>query len=458
MSSGTPRRRSIFSGLLLIVIGVLFFLHYHVPGLGIGHLFLRYWPVLLIVWGLARLFDYFASQRTGQSSPPLLSGGEIGLIILLFFVGFGIWAGGWINDQDIDWGPWMGHTASATEEIPAQPVKAGAKIRVSTDRGNITVHAEADNNLRVIVSKTVWEMSDSEADRRLQDMRVLVTPTADGFEIRPNVSKEIRTKVDLEIHVPKQVSIVASTNNGDFSASDVTGGVSLNSRSGGVEIHDVTGDVNVTAEHGDLRISGVHGDVRLSGHGSEVDLSDVTGDATIESNFYGPIRVSNVAKTMRYTSSISDLTIEQLAGRMELNPDRLEISDTRGSVDVRTTNKDVAMENIAGRVKVTDRHGDIELQLRQPPHDEIDLTDDSGQITLTLPSSSMFEIIAASKSGDVQSDFEDPTLKTTSEGETNRLEGKVGAHGPQIRLSTSYGTISIRKGSAQPTAAKKPST
>ena len=37
MANGTMRRRSIFGGLLLIIIGVLFLLRSYMPYLGIGH-------------------------------------------------------------------------------------------------------------------------------------------------------------------------------------------------------------------------------------------------------------------------------------------------------------------------------------------------------------------------------------------------------------------------------------
>ncbi|MGB8591820.1 MAG: DUF5668 domain-containing protein, partial [Candidatus Acidiferrales bacterium] len=76
MSNGSTERRSIFGGVLLILLGVLFLLHRHYPELGIGHLFRVYWPVLLIVWGLAKLIDNFAARGSGEARPPLMSGGE----------------------------------------------------------------------------------------------------------------------------------------------------------------------------------------------------------------------------------------------------------------------------------------------------------------------------------------------------------------------------------------------
>ena len=73
MSDTPQRRRSIFPGLLLIVLGLIFLLHRIDPAFGIGHLARIYWPFLIIVWGIAKLIDHFAAQSNGQLRPPLLS-------------------------------------------------------------------------------------------------------------------------------------------------------------------------------------------------------------------------------------------------------------------------------------------------------------------------------------------------------------------------------------------------
>lgn len=449
MSNGTTQRRSIFGGLLLILIGALFLVHYHVPGLGIGTLFRHYWPVLLIIWGLAKLFDYFAAQGTGQRNPPILTGGEIALIILLLLVGGGLAGTEFIHRRNPDiniFGPIFTHSVTSTEEIPAQPVKPGAKITVTTDRGNVTIRPDESNNIRVIVNKTVSASSDNEAQQLAKAVRVVVSPVADGYDVRPQIEGEGGAKVDLEVHVPKNVTMVVRTERGDVSAADLEGAVSIAARNGDVELHDIAADVSAEMQHGDARITGVHGNVRLTGRGSEVELADITGEVTVEGEFYGPIRMRNVAKTARYTSSHTDLTIVQLPGHLELDSGRLEISDTQGGVNLVTKNKDVVMENVAGRIHIEDRHGDIHVQFRQPPHEEISIANDSGEIELKLPPSSSFEIAASSRNGEVQSEFQDPALKATTDGDTSKLNGKVGARGPQIRLSTSYGTIAIRKG------------
>jgi hypothetical protein len=115
-----PRRRSIFTGVLLITVGVLFLLrnfgwHYQLWW-AIG----RWWPVLLILWGLSKLYDHMVAQRTGQAPPRTVTGGEVILVFLALAV---LGGGSWFHDHPEnfgwDWGdgdavPWA-HTYTYNE-------------------------------------------------------------------------------------------------------------------------------------------------------------------------------------------------------------------------------------------------------------------------------------------------------------------------------------------------------
>jgi DUF4097 and DUF4098 domain-containing protein YvlB len=450
VSNGRCQRSSIFSGVLLIVVGVLFLMHSFVPGFEIGRLFWRYWPLLLIIWGIAKLYDHIAAQRTGEAKPGLLSGGEVGLILLvLVLVGAAAVssrihsAGG----RSILFGPedWFAKTVSASQELPTQPIKPGALVSISTGHGNITVHPGEGDELRVVVNKSATASSEKEAQRRLEAATAVVHEVAGGYEVRPQAGDEGSVRLDLELQVPKQVSISARTDHGDISISDLAGPITASSQKGSVEIHGTEGDVNVELQHGDARITSVRGNLRLSGHGNEVEIEEIAGDASIEGEFYGPVRVRNVAKTTRFASSRTDLTIVQLTGQLECDSRSMEISDVAGSLNLATKERDITLENIAGRIHVVARHGDIQVRFQQPPRDEVEITNDSGGIDVSLPGKSSFEISASSHSGHIENDFEAPTLKAVDEHNVSKLEGQYGPHGPKITLATSYGSISLRK-------------
>jgi DUF4097 and DUF4098 domain-containing protein YvlB len=451
VSGPRRRRRSIFGGMLLILIGVLFLLHEHLPELGMWHLFSRYWPVLLILWGLAKLFDTLAADRTGETKPPLVTGGEMALVVVLLLVAAGMISVDWIHrkNPDFSWGEgWFSQKYSMTEEFPVQSVPPSSEIHISTYRGNITVYADESKALRVIGYKTATASSQSQAQKRAEQASVSIRSVAGGYDIQPTNPERGNgaVRVDLEVHAPKQASITAKSDRGDINVSDVSGAANVSTESGGIEVHGAGGDVTAQLHGGDARVSEVRGSVHITGRGNVVELDDIGGDAGIDGEFYGPIRVNNVKNTTTYNSARTQLTILHLSGRFEMDSGGLQVSDVPGSLVLSTRNRDVEVENVAGRLQIANAHGSVEVRFEQPPKEEVSIVNDSGGVDLTLPAKAGFEISAVSHSGDVESDFEDSTLQLVNDKDTHKLSGKFGSHGPKIQIATTYGTISLHKG------------
>ncbi|MGH9777176.1 MAG: LiaI-LiaF-like domain-containing protein, partial [Candidatus Acidiferrales bacterium] len=83
----TYRRGSVFGALLLIGIGFLFLYANINSEFNPWTLLARYWPVLIIFWGLSRLADYFILRGTDQAAAVtrIGAGDIIGLIFILIF-------------------------------------------------------------------------------------------------------------------------------------------------------------------------------------------------------------------------------------------------------------------------------------------------------------------------------------------------------------------------------------
>jgi DUF4097 and DUF4098 domain-containing protein YvlB len=447
--SQPQQRRSIFAGLLLILLGVLSLLHRFDPELGIGHLIGRYWPLLLIVWGIAKLIDHLSAQRTGGVRPPVLSGGEAALLVLLVAALGGIWVTDYLHDKhpQLELDNIFSQRHSDNQELPPQTIPSGAQVTVQTGHGDLKIHAEDGDELRVEVSRSASASNESSAHERLKAVRVVIDRSGSGYVIHPLSQDQASgsVSVDLDVALPKKVVLTATSARGDISIAGISGPITATAQNGDVEIHDAGSDVSVQLQKGDARLSDVAGNVRITGKGSQIDVSDVKGDALIEGDFYGPIRVRNVAKTTHYASQRSDLTLLHLTGELQLDSGQIEISDVAGFAKLVTHNKDIQVENVAGRLDITDSHGDIVVRYSQPPKEEINIVNDSGEVEIALPDKSSFEIAATSRSGEVQSDFENPSLKLANDSDTGRLNGVVGSHGPRITITTSYGTISLHK-------------
>ena len=447
MTNGRPRRRSIFSGVLLIVLGLVFLAQNFRGDFGFWRLIWKWWPLILILWGVAKLIDRLAAQRSGEGAPPTISGGEILLVSLVILLGLGVSAVHWIPrgpGVDVPWG----NEYSFNQDIGPQAIPANSHISIRTQRGGITVRAEDTLEISVSAKKTGHAWTETEAQRQCQHVSVAISHSVDAYEVGMQGGEDGRCTVDLEVHVPKQSDISTRTDHGDIQLTGIEGGVSVTTAHGDVEVRNPGGDVSVETRKGDVQISDAGGNVKVSGRGGDVSISNVSGAATIDGEFYGSIKLEKIAKGVHFVSQRTDLTVTKISGRVDTSSGNLEITDASGSVSLKTKDYDVVMENVGGRIHINNHNGIVELRFATPPKDDIDVNNDSAGITLTLPSKAAFEIHADSHSGEIESEFSESSLKKTGGGNgdsDSHLEGKVGARGPKINLKTSYGSIALRK-------------
>lgn len=441
--------RTIFPGLALLSVGVLLLVHSY-RGLDIARLFQYWWPLIIISWGAIKLYERVMASRSGQHAATI-SGVEIllvvGLLSLLGMVAAYDVARSRFPGIRVDW-PRGGDRFNFDLNVDPKPVLSDSRIVIRNGRGDITVRSSDEAQVRVDGKKNVNAWSETDAEHLASAVSVEIAKNGDAYEVRPvNTSGgDSRVSLDMDISVPKKASLTIRNDRGDVSVSDMDKPVSLNTTRGDVEVRDTSGDVAIDTGKGNVKVSDTKGNVKISGHGGEINVSSATGGLTIDGEFFGPIRADKIAKGVRFVSQRTDLTITQLNGHLETGSGSLEIADTAGNLTLRTNSYDISIENAGGKLKVDNRNGNIEVRFSQPPKDDVEITNSSAPITLSLPESSSFEIGADCHSCDIDSEFSADSLKHTSTGGDSHLEGKYGnGRGPKIILKTSYGSISIRK-------------
>jgi hypothetical protein len=442
MANGRPRGSSIFSGLLLIFIGVLLLLHNY-RGFELGRVLLHWWPLLLIFWGALKLYERMAGSRTYDGSGSRITPGEVFLVLgLLALVGVVVAVEG-VKEHFPDWA--RGDTTAIDLDVSPKPAPVNARITIRGIRGDISVRSSDEPEIRVNGKKNVRSWNQTDAQRVAERVGVEIVANGDGFEVQPT-SGDSRVSVDMDVVVPSKAAVTIRNEKGDISVADLGTSVNINSGSGDIDVRNTNGDVSIDMRRGDAKISTTKGDVKASGTGESVDVVNATGNFTINGEFVGPIRAEKVAKGVRFVSHRTDLTLTQLSGHMEAGSGNLEIVDAPGNLNVRTHEEEIRVENAGGKIKIENRNGNIEVRFSSPPKEDIDIVNASAGITLGLPESSSFQIVADCHSGDIDSEFEADSLKKTTVSGDAHLEGKYGSgRGPKITLKTSYGSISIHK-------------
>jgi hypothetical protein len=444
MAYGRPRGSSVFSGLILIIIGVLLLLHNY-RGFELGQLFVHWWPLLLIIWGALKLYERTAARSAGgDPSASRITPGEVFLVLgLLALVGIVAGVEG-VKEHFPDM--MMGDTTAIDLDVAPKAVPANARVTIKGTRGDISVRSSSEAEIRVNGKKNVRSWNQRDADRLGGGSGVDIVQNGDGWDVQPS-NGDSRISVDMDVVVPSKSAVTVRNDKGDISVADMGTSLSINSGTGDIDVRGTNGDVNLDMKRGDAKINSTKGDVRVSGTGESVDVTDATGSFTINGEFVGPIRAEKIAKGVRMVSRRTDLTLSQLTGHMEAGSGNMEIVDAPGNLILRTHEEEITVENPGAKVKIDNRNGNIELRFSSPPKDDIDITNASAGISISMPDNSNFQIVADCHSGDIDSEFESDSLKkTTTEGGDSHLEGRYGTgRGPKITLHTTYGSISIHK-------------
>jgi DUF4097 and DUF4098 domain-containing protein YvlB len=452
MANLRPRSSSLFSGLVLILVGALLLLHNY-RGFSIGHTLGHWWPLLLILWGAIKLYERTAASRSGDAASARITPGEILLVLgLLCLIGIVVGVD-FVKEKapEIDL-TGVGDKFDFDVDVAPKTVPADARITIRNGRGDISVRASDAPQIRVSGKKNAKAWNERDARRLADPVSVEIVQNGDGYEIHPvgSHSGDSRISLDLDVSIPKNSSLTIRNEKGDVTVSDMGKPVAINVTSGDIEVRDTAGDVNIDTRKGDVKVSDTKGNIKISGHGGEVNVSTASGGLTLDGEFYGPIRADKVAKGVRFISQRTDLTLTALTGHLEAGSGNIEIADAPGNLALRTNSYDVTIENAGGKVKVENRNGNVELRSPAPPKEDIEITNSSAGITLSLPESSNFDILADCHSGDIDTEFQADALKQTStKSGDSHLEGKYGSgRGPKITLKTSYGSISLRKTSS----------
>jgi DUF4097 and DUF4098 domain-containing protein YvlB len=442
------RSGSIFSGVALLAVGALLLLHNY-RGYELSAFLWHWWPLLLILLGGIKLYERTVGARTNDSNPSAINAGEIVLVVgLLALVGIVVgidYAKGRLSENiGIDLGR---NSFDSDIEVAPKSIAPNARVTVRGSHGDISVRAADSSEIRITGKATARAWDQDEAERTAKAMGIEIVQNGDGYEIHPTGSGagSAGNSVDMEISVPLKATVAIRNDKGDISVSGMHTPVTINSGNGDIEVRDTSGDVDIDMRKGDVRVSDARGDVKISGQGGDVEVSTISGSLTLNGEFFGSVRLDKLAKGLRIISNRTDLTLTQLSGHLERSSGSLEIADAPGDLTLRTSRYDVSIENPGGKVKIDDRDGDISVRLSSPPKDDIDITNSSGAISLSIPNDSSFQVQADCRSGDIVTEFESLQRTTTSSGDSH-LEGKVGsARGPRITLRTTYKNISLTK-------------
>ncbi len=442
------RKQSLFGPLLLILLGTLLLVRNFRPEFPFWELVAQYWPVVLLVWGLAKLAEALRRPATEAGAwRPSLTVGEFFLALLLVLVGISSSKWKEMHDKGYFAGidvPWAStYTYSQSARLALEPKSS---IRIENPYGDVRVIGAdgapgAAAEVSVVASKRIRTSMEKDAESLNARTAPEIVRDANGYTVRIS-SGHPQMRADMEVIVPKATPLRLEIRRGSVDASNLEGDFSAEVDRGDIAVNGITGNVRLQIRRGSLTARNINGNVEVDGRGSDIQVADVTGQLLVRGEYSGASEYSRIAQGVKFSSSRTEMEIQRLPGKVDMTIGSLAITEPGGMVSVHTRNKDIRIEDFAEKVQIINRGATVELRTTRLPLRDIEVENHSGTIELAVPEKSEFQIEANARRGEVDSEF---SIEMMREGENGWIKGKVGGAGATIKLNTSYGAIRLKK-------------
>ncbi len=448
---GVPRVPSIVGPLILIAIGVIWLLMYtgHVPARQFWSWYGHWWPVVLIVAGLAMLGEWMLDLR--RPTPVYRRGSFVGILFLVAILGLcasgtthfiGPW--NWNGDNGGDFFNMFGLPEHDTEQTAInQTIPANAAVEIDDPRGDVSVATGEGAALEVQAHEIAYANSDSDAQAKFDAEKATVTASGGAVLVKSNGTDNGR--VNLSVVVPAASHVTVNAAHGDVSASGLNG-ITVNSGHGDTHLSAIDGLVtaHLGNNHGDFSAHQVTGDVSLNGSCGDLTLSEIKGQVTVNGDLFGDTHLENISGPIKMRTSVTELDLASLPGDVTWDSDDLRVNEATGAVHVTTHAKDVDLNQIYGDSYVEDKDGTISVEPAGAYG--IEARNGKGDVEITLPPDAAGTVSGRTHNGDVVDDYG----LTVNGDEDKTVSGKIGAGGPRIYLSADNGDLHIKKGPAFP--------
>jgi DUF4097 and DUF4098 domain-containing protein YvlB len=279
------------------------------------------------------------------------------------------------------------------------PLSKTGLFALSNVSGNIEVMTWKEAQVKIEALKVSRADTQDKAKENAAKVTIDVAAEADAVRVETKYPKHnggfwggdsIKVSVDYKVWVPEQAAI---------------------------ELKSVSGDVEVASIGGKAKIDSVSGNVGLKGAaGAEVKV--VSGD----------LRMENIA---------GDAFVKAVSGD-------IEITKVRGSIEADAVSGDIKLLGVsdASTIDVKTVSGNVTYQGVIKPGAHYELKAHSGDVRLSIPADSSFDLEASTFSGDIDSEFQ---ITTSGKISPREIRGTVGKGGATLILKTFSGNVDLKK-------------
>ena len=289
------------------------------------------------------------------------------------------------------------------------------KVSLGNISGDIEVMTWNKNEVKILAVKTSKTDSEEQAQKNFEKVVIEILEEGNTLRINTKYEKNYFNKKNRSVSVsywltiPDRADADMKSVSGDVMLEDIGGDAKADTVSGDVVLRNVVGTLKGKTISGDVEVANAQKGAICSTVSGEVDIRDVVGNMEIES-VSGDVKAQNcqgnvVAKTVSGGAEIIDIS----------GADSIKVGVTSGNVQYR------------GNISESGTYL---------------FKSHSGDITLTIPGNSAFDLEAKTFSGKISTDFD---ITISGKLSKKSISGTANGGGADLEAKTFSGNVYLKK-------------
>ena len=368
-------------------------------------------------------------------------------------------------------------------------------LKVADAAGDVTVTGGDVDTIQVKAVKTAYDSTQARADAEAKTIKYTIEQTDGTITLKyelpksMNFSNNVNT-VDFIVTVPTETSIKVDTS-GEVSVSDTKGAVNIDNSFGKINVQNIEGALKLSNNSGDIEATGIKAgadNIELNSDFGNITLEQANAANITFDSKSGKVSLKDVNATGDYNSksdfgdtkfengTATSVTIESKSGKVALTKIKvsklIKVQDDFGDItltqanaaeyDLHTNSGAITVDGVQSSLKASTDFGNIEVanarsvtlnlltksgniefsgSLGAGPHT---VTNDFGNVTLTLPADSKLNADLKTDFGSIKSDLPITiTLNGSSNSNSDQIVGAINGGGEQLTVHTKSGSVNI---------------
>ncbi len=286
--------------------------------------------------------------------------------------------------------------------------KAKANLDISLVSGDCIIEAGNSDVIKVDVKYTV---------RPKGSFKPIINESSNTLKLKEKWYHSSSSNVVWTITVPPKTKIDFSSASGDLSVEGLIESVEGHTASGDISILDSKGDFELKTASGDIEAENIQGELEFSTASGDIEAEDIKGE-------------------IDFSTASGEISVKNAEGEFDL-------SCASGDIDARQV-------IIKEASSFSTASGDVDVELAATPANDCDLSAASGDVALDFNGNKIqgyVELTAKKRRGKIRSDMAFDEEEEYERGDNTYMKKSFtkGGDSPEIIMSTSSGTVSLKK-------------